>query len=76
MCEDTGGGKKKSQGKHGAVTAPYVKPESKVAVSRDWEDDCASAGQSKSECVNHQLDDEIIDTDVVIGPGGEVDNLD
>ncbi|KAJ9080105.1 hypothetical protein DSO57_1028531 [Entomophthora muscae] len=52
-----------------------MKPEPKVAVSKDWEDNCASVGQSKCECVNPQLDDEIIDTDVVIGPGGEVDNL-
>ncbi|KAJ9075060.1 hypothetical protein DSO57_1000343 [Entomophthora muscae] len=74
MQEETGGGKKKTQGKHRAAKAPYMKPGSKAVVPDDWEDDCASDGKSVSR-ESHRAD-EIINNDVAVGPGGDLDNPD
>ncbi|KAJ9063947.1 hypothetical protein DSO57_1035549 [Entomophthora muscae] len=63
MREDVGGGKKKSQGKHRAAKAPYVKPGTKVGVP----DNCGS--QSKSGSKNPIVDNKILAADVAVSPG-------
>ncbi|KAJ9058074.1 hypothetical protein DSO57_1016246 [Entomophthora muscae] len=74
MCEDTGRGKKKSWGKHGAAKAPYVKPGLQAVVPDAWDDDQASCDLSESR--ESHGNNEIIATDVVVGPGGEMDDPD
>ncbi|KAJ9076673.1 hypothetical protein DSO57_1023874 [Entomophthora muscae] len=67
MQEETGGGKKKTWGKHRAAEAPYMKPGSKAVVPNDWEDNCASEGKNESE--KSHCADKIIGNDVAVGPG-------
>ncbi|KAJ9081505.1 hypothetical protein DSO57_1014043 [Entomophthora muscae] len=74
MREDTGGGKKKSWGKHRAAKALYVKPGLQAVVPDTWDNNQASYDQSKS--MESHGNDDIIGADVAIGPGGEKDNPD
>ncbi|KAJ9084620.1 hypothetical protein DSO57_1022591 [Entomophthora muscae] len=72
MCKDTGGGEKKSQGKHGAAKALYMKPGLQAGVPDAWDNNKASVDQSKGEFPIN--DNEIIAANVAVGPGGEMDN--
>ncbi|KAJ9083936.1 hypothetical protein DSO57_1029425 [Entomophthora muscae] len=70
MREDVGGGKKKSQGKHGAAKALYVKPGVKAGAPDNWEDNRGSKSGSENPIDNN----EIIAADVAVGPGGKMDD--
>ncbi|KAJ9058988.1 hypothetical protein DSO57_1006761 [Entomophthora muscae] len=72
MHKDTGGGKKKSLGKHGAAKAPYVKPGLEAVFPDAWDNNQASVDQSKGEFPIN--DNKIIAADVAVGPGSETDN--
>ncbi|KAJ9069169.1 hypothetical protein DSO57_1021427 [Entomophthora muscae] len=74
MRKDTGGGKKKSWGKHRAVKAPYVKPGLQAVVPNAWDNNQASCDQSKSR--ESHFNNDIIGADVAIGPVGKMDGPD